>query len=130
MIKEILNTHRGAYPKGSKLAFKCGSTNGIRRFVDICYDEKIEFSKSLSPSSSKKPHVFEEILKDQNGYTTYLESFLEFDQDTVILFITPIEFQFYTRRESDWLSYNDTNEFEVLDFTALIRDEKLNKLLS
>lgn len=108
--------------KYKKVAFICNSKDHFKYLIESFKNENVVFSKSghIEPN--------DELF---NRYTHHIYD----DKIIAIIYVVNIpsqenyEYQFYTRSFSEYDKYNDWNSCEIIDFSQLIRDEKLSKIL-
>jgi hypothetical protein len=118
MIKDIIS-------KKGNYAFLCKDKNHFKVCVRQTHDEGIVFSKSI-PFGGRDLEPFVE------GYDYIIENYIKHLSDSNVCALmknTGDEIQFYSRdlNNSDGFFWND---WEVIDYTYLLRDVKLNNILN
>ena len=118
MIKEIIE-------KGST-AFVCDTFEHIKQFIEISKQEGITYQK-MGWKESEDEDMFEKYTK-----------FLSKKHSSIILvkkrmigmeFNVRFEYQFYSRTYRDYNVYHDWNDYTLVNFTQILRENKINSIL-
>lgn len=117
MLKELVI-------KYNKVAFLCNNKIECEKLVDIATTE-MHFSKTIYRANSRSERMIETKNYILNHY--FKSNYLDHKYYCLII-NAGYEFQFYTidYREKD--KYNDWNKFTIVNFTHLIRKDKLLKI--
>lgn len=118
MIREIIE-------KGST-AFVCDTFEHIKQFIEISKQEGITYQK-MGWKESEEEDMFEK-------YTQFLST----KHSSIILvkkrmigmeFGVRFEYQFHSRTYRDYSVYHDWNDYTLVNFTQILRENKINSLL-
>lgn len=118
MIREIIE-------KGST-AFVCDTFEHIKQFIEISKQEGIAYQK-MGWKESEEEDMFEK-------YTQFLST----KHRSIILvkkrmigmeFGVRFEYQFHSRTYRDYSVYHDWNDYTLVNFTQILRDNKINSIL-
>ena len=120
MLKELVLKHKN-------VAFLCNSMDDFIEFINLATDEMV-FSKTLLnevPFYENKEYLLKchvEGLKKGgiNGKP--------YDGKLYALIIYHDEFQFYSRNYSESEMFGDWHEYEIFNFSLMLRKKKLEKI--
>jgi hypothetical protein len=108
IISELIERH-------INVAFLCGDTNGLKKFINDCQLEGIEFRKAG------------ELVENITNTYTRLDQDIALIKKAVSIISGDVEIQFYSRR-SDQSHYYDWFGVYSVDYKQLLRDKKINEL--
>lgn len=118
MIKEII--------ENGHTAFICDTFDHIKQFIEISKQEGITYQK-MGWKESYEQGFFER-------YTQFLST----KHSSIILvrkiithmeFGVTFEYQLYSRSNRDYDVYGDWDDYTFVNFTQILRDNKLNSIL-
>jgi hypothetical protein len=118
MIKEII--------ENGNTAFICDTFKHIKQFIEISKQEGITYQK-MGWKESEEEDMFEK-------YTQFLST----KHSSIILvkkrmismeFGVRFEYQFRSRTYRDYDVYGDWDDYTFVNFTQILRDNKLNSIL-
>lgn len=112
-IKEIVS-------KKGNYAFLCKDHTHFKMCVKQASDEGIVFSKTLG----NHPSFIEDYDYIISNYTNHLSS----NNVCALMKNNGREIQFYSRDLDDNYGF-DWSEWEIIDYTGLIRDSKINEII-
>lgn len=120
MIKELVLEYE-------KMVFNCHTNENLKQFIKLACKE-IKFSKSFIFKESEEDILETYTKKNQSiAIIIYAEDCFDSEKNTDVAGVTK-EFQFYSRKLEDMEYYNDWNYFKFIDFTKMLRREKIKKL--
>ena len=123
MIKEFLKLNlepTKKFKSTKKYAFICDSINKFNYFLDLCDSEGIDFT-DYNARPHYKRHYYE-YLKSEHIKHLSIDSKKYF----AIIYIIDGCYHFYSRDNNE--DYYDWYQMEIIDFTQILRDFKLNEL--
>lgn len=110
--------------KKGRYAFLCKDLIQFERCVRQAFDEGIVFSKSWIGKSIK-----ETLIED---YDYIMENFTKHLSDNnvcALMFNNGNEIQFYARDRSSSYGFN-WDEWEVINYTSILREERIKEILN
>lgn len=117
MIIDLIEKH-------PKLALVCTCFEHISHLLDLCKDSNITFSKRLGVTD-----IYTETWEGlYEKYTKHLSS----DHKSVVLIIVGDlgDINIFTRSYKDWGKYDDWENYYFIDYSAHIREDKINELVN
>jgi hypothetical protein len=116
-IKEIVS-------KKGNYAFLCKNHTHFKMCVKQAIDEGIVFSKTIGNWPKTTPKYIEDYDCIISNYTKHLGS----NNVCALMKNTGYEIQFYSRDRSSNDGF-DWNQWEIIDYTELMRDSKIDGIL-
>lgn len=119
MIKEIIE-------KGST-AFICDTFEHIKQFIEISKQEGITYMKM----GWKEIDDVEDMFKKYTQHlSTKHRSIILVKKRTIGMeFGVRFEYQFYSRTYRDYSVYHDWNDYTLVNFTQILRENKISSIL-